>query len=152
MKDKKFLEQRNTIVSFLERMPLYEIFAIENASSDQQIQSHYINEVKQSDIILLILQGDLREGVANEFYAARRNKRRVFAFVHSGRKNKALKDFIRDEVNTYVTSTEFVDNRDLIDKIETTLLEDLVKKYVMLHEENIELHKQLERYSTQQKV
>jgi hypothetical protein len=152
MKDAKFLDQRNTIISFLERMPLYELFAIENTSSDQQIQTHYVTEVINADIILLILQTELREGVANEFYAAKRNKKRVFAFVHKGRKNQELKDFISNEVNTYITSTEFSDNRDLIDKIERTILEDLVIKYVRLYQENIELYRQLERFSTQQKI
>lgn len=150
MKDNKFREQRNAIIAFLERMPLYSLFAIENRSSDQQIQNRYVTEVKDTDIVLLILQTSLREGVANEFYAAKRSNKRIFAFIHSGRKNPELKRFINDEVNTYITSTQFNDNRDLIDKIEATLLEDLVKKYVRLHEQNISLQKELEKISNKQ--
>jgi hypothetical protein len=147
MKDDKFREQRNSIIAFLERMPLYSLFAIENLSSDQQIQKRYVAEVKNTDIVLLILQNDLREGVANEFYAAKRNNKRIFAFTHSGRKSNELKSFIRDEVNSYITSTQFKDNRDLIDKIEATLLEDLVEKYVRVYEQNISLQSELERIS-----
>jgi len=148
MKNEKFLEQRNAIISFLERMPLYDLFALENISSDQHIQQHYVSEVANADIILLILQSDLREGVINEFYAAKRNNKRIFTFVHTGRKKVELKNFIEREVNTYVTSTLFKDNRDLIDKIERTLLEDLVVKYVRLYEENLELYNQLKRLSS----
>ncbi|MED2489852.1 DUF4062 domain-containing protein [Bacillus cereus] len=147
MKDERFRDQRNGIISFLERMPLYDLFAIENLSSNQSIRARYIEEVKNADIIILILQSDLREGVIHEFYAATRSKRRIFAFIHTGRKTKELREFIDREVNTYVTSTQFKDNRDLIDKIEATLLEDLVVKYVRLYEENINLYNQLDRLS-----
>ncbi|WP_142283134.1 hypothetical protein [Gottfriedia solisilvae] len=150
MKDDKFREQRNSIIAFLERMPLYSLFAIENLSSDVHIQQRYVTEVKNTDLVLLILQTDLREGVANEFYAAKRNQKRIFTFIHEGKKSKQLKEFIDQEVNNYLTSTQFKDNRDLIDKIEATLLEDLVEKYVRLYEENLMLHGELKKISQRQ--
>lgn len=144
MEDSRFMEQRNTIISFLERMPLFELFAIENYSSDQPIQNRYISAVKQTDIVLLILQSKLREGVLNEYQAALRNEKRIFAFIHKGRKTPPLNEFIV-EVNNKVTSTQFSDNKELIDKIESTLLEDLVEKYVLLHEENAALRKTMRK-------
>lgn len=146
MEDNKFIEQRNMIISFIERMPLFELFAVENYSSDQPIQNRYVDAVKRTDIVLLILQTKLREGVENEYQAAIRNEKRIFAFIHNGKKNSELKKFV-EEVNNKVTSTKFNDNKELIDKIESTLLEDLVEKYVKLHEDNASLKKRLESLS-----
>ena len=142
MASKAFLERRSAIISFFDRMPLYDYFAIEISASPDQVVDHYVKNVKWADLIILVLQSKLRPGVAKEFDTAKRNRKRIFAYIQIGKKSPDLKAFIK-EVQEIATTTEFSDTVNLIDKIEKDLLEDLVTKYVELYQENLSLRDEL---------
>lgn len=148
MKNKTYLEQRSAIISFFDRMSLYELFAIESSASPDNVVDRYISEIKRSDIVILVLQEDLREGVVREVHSAIRTSKRIFAYIDSGEKTNELQEFIQNEVQSYATTVNFADTVNLIDKIERDLLEDLVSKYVELHKENLYLKKQLKELSS----
>lgn len=149
MKNQIYIEQRSAIITFFDRMPLYELFAIESSASPDNIMDRYISEIKKSDIVILILQEDLREGVVKEVHTAMRTNKRIFAYIHSGEKTKELEEFIRDEIQDYATTVSFENTVTLIDKIEKDLLEDLVSKYVDLYKENLYLKRKLQEVSSQ---
>ena len=147
MAAQSFLEQRSALISFFERIPLFSHFAIESSASPDNVVDRYLEKVKWADIVIVILQQDLRPGVVKEFYKAVENQKRVFAYVSSQSKSPDLETFIRDEVRSKVTTTDFSDTVQLIDKIEKDLLDDLLTKYVNLYEENISLKREIDLLS-----
>lgn len=142
-------QERGVIKTFLERMPLYEPFLIESGASPDNVIEKYIEEVKRSDIIILVLKKELREGVRKEFVAAKDYKKRIFAYLHSQNANKELKDFFRNEVQKIGTTAFFNKTAELIDQIEKDLLDDLVSKYVQFYEENIILREKIKDLNIQ---
>jgi len=148
MNDAVFLEQRCAIKSFLDRVPLYDCFIIETAASPTHVITRYETQVQRSDIIILILQTELRPGVVKEFNVAKNYNKRIFAYIHNGTKTSDLEDFIKDKIHPLSTSTTFSDTMQLIDKIEHDLLEDLVTQYVELYQRNQYLEELLKKVST----
>jgi hypothetical protein len=142
-----FMVQRAAVVTLIERMEMFEIFAIEDHSSPLSISEYYVKEVQESDVVIMILQGELREGVAKEFMAAKRNGIRIFAYIHSGPKTKELEDFIADELHGIVTTGYFTFTNELVDRIEKDLLEDIAKTYKSSRKTEANLRNQLEQYT-----
>ncbi len=143
MANERYMEQRLAVRSFFERMePLYHWYFIEDHASPNPVEREYTEEVVNSDLVIVVLQSNLRTGIKKEYEAAQRAGKRIFCFEHSGRKTQALKDFI-GSVRLSLGTTKFRDTRDLIDKIEHNLLSDMVKDYVRLYEENKKLREAL---------
>lgn len=149
MKNERFKDQRRAIKSFFERMPLYELFIIEDSANPEEVQNRYTRKAKNwTDLVILVLQKDLRDGVVKEYGAAKRGNKRIFSYIHTGKKEDELEEFIvRVKEEAEATVTEFSDLGDLIDKIEKDLLEDLVEKYKSLYQQNLKLKRQLEDLS-----
>lgn len=144
------LEQRAALMAFFERMlPLYEAYFFETDASPQSAEKDYLSRLEDSDIVILVLQGSVRDGVKKEYDAARRKGKRILAFTCTGRRrNRALTEFVC-EVRKSSKTVDFKDTRDLIDKIEHSLLLDLARQYVTLYEENKRLTEELNRISSQ---
>ena len=139
MKDESSRELRLTMKSFFERsLPLYNCCIIEDCASPDKIKKTCENYVRDADIIVMILKKEYRPGVHDEFLAAKRFSKRIFAFIHNGEKEEDLMNFI-EEIQENVRSANFSDIYDLIDKIEGSLLENLVSVYKLnLEVETIE--------------
>lgn len=129
MQNEKYKEQRDIIDNYFSRMPLFDCFLIENNASPQDVKTNYRNEVKESDIIILILQNDLRQGVYDEYQTAIANKKRILAYIHSGQKKQKLKNFIKSDLQENVTTYTFSEISELIDKIEEGLFKDIIRIY-----------------------
>lgn len=147
MSEEKFLIQRSAITAFMERMEMFDIFSLEETSSPTGIGEYYISEVQNSDLIILVLQEDLREGVVKEFQSAKRNKVRTFAYIHTGNKTEELGEFIRDEIQNLVTNGNFTTTKELIDKIERDLMEDVARTYKYSHKQIATLSQQFAKYA-----
>lgn len=149
-------QQREAIVAFFDRaLPWFELFAVETAASPQLVQDHFLRKVAQSDVIILVLQEELKPGVRKEYIRAKELGKRVLAFVHMGEKHDNLNEFIQRDVQQYTTTVEFASTRELITKIEAALLTDVARSYRDLYEENKLLRKQLEegrRYASAARV
>jgi len=152
MANARYMEQRLSVRSFFERMkPLYHWYFIEEHASPNPVKKEYTEEVVNSDIVIVVLQSNLRAGVQKEYETAQRAGKRIFCFEHSGRKTQSLKNFI-GKVRLSITTTKFDDTRDLIDKIEHNLLSDLVKEYVRLYEENKRLREAVSGPSSSESI
>jgi len=137
------LYQRMAIRSFFERMPFFELFAIEESASPADIEARYLSMVSRVDIVLLILQEEFREAVFKEYTAAQNSHKRIFAYINDIDRDSQLKSFVNDEVRQHCTTKQFFTVVDLIDSIEKDLIEDLLGKYIQLYEENRYLNDQL---------
>ena len=144
------LEQRAALMAFFDRMlPLYEAYFFESDASPQPAEEAYLSKVEDSDIVILVLQGSVREGVKKEYDAAKRKGKRILAFICTRQpRRRAFKEFVC-EVRTSVKTVDFDDTRDLIDKIERSLLLDLAEQYVALYEDNKRLLEALEKTTGQ---
>lgn len=137
------LYQRMAIKSFFERMPFFELFAIEDSASTADIETRYLSMVSRADIVLLILQDEFRDAVFQEYTAAQNSNKRIFAYIKDIDSDPRLKSFVNDDVRKKVVTKDFYSITDLIDSIEKDLIEDLLGKYVQLYEDNRLLKEQL---------
>jgi len=96
MQNEIFMEQRCAVLSYFEREPFYECFAIEGVASPDPVKKRYSDEVVRNDLIILILQKERRDGVAEEFDIARRSNKRIFAFLHDGNRTPELEELIAE--------------------------------------------------------
>lgn len=135
--------QRMAIRSFFERMPFFELFAIEESASPADIETRYLSMVLRSDIVLIILQDEFRNAVFQEYNAALNSCKRIFAYTKDIDRDQRLKDFVINEVRQHCTTKQFFTVVDLVDSIEKDLIEDLLGKYVTLYDDNRRLKEKL---------
>ncbi len=147
MQEEKFLDQRNAIRILFDRWPLFSLFRIEDWASPENVTERCLDQVKRSDIFLLVLQEERRELVAREFHVASDAKVRIFAYIHTGHKTPELQELI-EEVRQVCTYKKFSSTVELVDAIERDLLSNLVDTYKLLYEENKQLKETLQRATT----
>ncbi len=129
MKNDLHMERRAAVHAFFERMPMYECFVIEETASPDDVETRYTDKVLWADIIILILSDTLSKAVCQEYQTALTQKKRIFTFINNGITDPELNKFIKSEIEKTVTYTTFNNLRDLIDKIEKSLLDDLALSY-----------------------
>lgn len=123
-------EQRAAIIAFFDRMPFYDLDAFENTAAPDPPRAHYLRMVSRADIVLVVLQGELREAVREEFLTAKMLRKPVFVFRHSQERRPELDRFIEEEVYPHCTAVDFSTTRELIDKIEESFLVHLLETYL----------------------
>lgn len=119
------------------------MYAIEGHASPQPIQVAYINEVKNSDLLILLLDKKLRDAVENEFLEARNANLRIFVYIRNrtDKRDEKLAEFIGQEAYQF-HSGSFNDSIDLCTKIRRAILSDLMRKY----SETISVEKENQEY------
>lgn len=78
----------------LDEDKLLDVYAIETLASGYGPDELMPHKVLWADVVLMLLQDDLRQGVEYEYDLARRNGKRLIVLVHSGTKSNELQDFI----------------------------------------------------------
>ncbi|GAB6283539.1 MAG: hypothetical protein STSR0008_23140 [Ignavibacterium sp.] len=133
----------------------YELFAIEDHASPNDIEKAYCEEVKNSELVIFIFNKQLRDAVLKEYKTARENRRLVFIYLKEtdSRENK-LKEFISSEIYNF-NPGRFIDPQSLCKKIKNDFLNDLLKIYtkeikLISEQENVEYTRRssLTPYST----
>lgn len=107
----------------------FEIYAIEEHASPQPIQKAYTEEVRHSDLLILLLDEQLRDAVEKEFLEARNSNLRIFVYIRStGKRDERLAGFIGQQAYRFHCGS-FNDPIDLCSKIRNDVLSDLTRKY-----------------------
>lgn len=121
----------------------FELYAIEEHASPQPIEKAYNNEVKDSDLYILLLDKELRAAVENEFHEARNNKLKIFVYIRSrtDKRDDKLAEFIGQEAYQFHCGS-FNDSIDLCHKIKNDIFSDLTLKY----SETIAIEKKKQEY------
>lgn len=145
MADEQSLEQRKAVKAIIDRIPLYCCFIIESRANPEKIIPYCLRQIDNSDLVLLVLQKELRSGVVKEFQHSVKHHKRIFTFVHARDKSDDLIGFIENDVCPICTVGGFTDIANLIDQIERCLLDDLIERYRSMYAENGRLKKLIEQ-------
>ena len=121
----------------------FELYAIEDHASPQPIEKAYINEVKNSDLYILLLDKQLRDAVEKEFHEARNNNLKIFVYIRNrtDKRDEELAEFIGQEAYQFHCGS-FNDSIDLCHKIRNDIFSDLMVKY----SETIAIEKKRQEY------
>ena len=91
------LQLRKRLCQALRKDPLLEVFAIETRASGYSSDEIMLGKIESwADVVLMILQQDLRPGVDRELNLAMRFGRRVVLLTHDGDKTPELSKLIED--------------------------------------------------------
>lgn len=145
MADEQSLEQRKAVKAVIDRIPLYCCFIVESHANPEKVIPYCLNKIDDSDLVLLVLQKELRYGVIKEFQYSVKHHKRIFTFAHASDKSDDLIIFIENDVYPICTVGAFTDIGNLIDQIERCLLDDLIERYRSMYAENRRLKKQIEQ-------
>ena len=127
MNTDEHLLYRAALKCFFDRIPIYSCFIIEQGASPDDIEDRYLKQLKKSDVVILILDSEIREGVKKEFDTAIRNKKRIFGYIKNCTHTTELNNFIENELKKNATTMNF------------NKINDLVEIYSDLYHENINL-------------
>jgi tetratricopeptide (TPR) repeat protein len=121
----------------------FELYAIEAYASPQTIQEAYINEVKNSDLLILLLDKQLRDAVKKEFFEACNSNLKIFVYIRNrtDKRDVKLAEFISQEAYQFHCGS-FNGPIDLCSKIRKNILSDLMRKY----SETISVEKEDQEY------
>jgi hypothetical protein len=125
-------ELRRAVKAFLDRFELYECQIIETVSSSSCIDDECRRQVDNADIIIMILEKELRPGVKDEFYYAQNQGKEVLSFYRPDGAPSDLELFVRDEVRnprTGLVCPDFANYEQLLDLLEENLLKHLLESY-----------------------
>lgn len=107
----------------------FELYAIEEHASPQSIEKAFVEEVRQSDLLILLLDQQLRDAVEQEFHEADSSNTRIFVYIrNAGKRDERLAQFIGQEAYRFHCGT-FHDPMDLCLKIRSDILSDLTRQY-----------------------
>ena len=123
--ENEFIIERESLPVIFEKQPLVALFSlwrIEDFSSPDQIQNHYLKNVSDSDLIILLIGKNFRAAVKEEFDEAIRNDKPVFAFIKGNQKTDQDQTNFIGEVREHSTTTNYSSFLDLSKKIESSLL------------------------------
>jgi len=85
---------RNELKDFLDTDDLLSVYAIEDLGSGYGANELMVQKVLWSDVVLMLLQDDLRPGVETEYHLAQRNGKRLVILVHSSSRSQELDNFL----------------------------------------------------------
>jgi tetratricopeptide (TPR) repeat protein len=126
--------ERDAIGVFFQADPVlkefFRLYAIEEHASPRLMERAYIDEVKSSDILILLLDKQLRAPVRREFYAARDAGLKVFVYIRhrTDERDEDLATFIGQDAYAFHCGS-FTQASDLYPKIKGDLLADLTQNY-----------------------
>jgi hypothetical protein len=121
----EFKIEREILPILFEKEPLssiFEIFKIETNASGLPIDKEYLRNIRDSHIVVLLIDSIIREAVRNEIDEAKKLKIPIFGFIRDNinRPHDAT-SFIKD-VQSFVTTTNYNSIHELTKKIEDSLL------------------------------
>lgn len=126
----KHRKLRKELKRYLDDDELLNVYAIETLGSGSGPEDLMVQKVMWSDVVLMLLEDQLRPGVVNEYYLARRNGRRLIMLKHTGAKSLELQNFIdlvEKEGCAYVGS--YTSIKDLEAAAQQSLRADVVDVY-----------------------
>ena len=135
MHDRPSLDLRRALKTFLDRFEMIDCRIIEKTSDGNPVRAAYTDQVLRADLMLLVLEGDRREGVVDEFRYARSLGKEILGFHRLEGASDELKDFLHQEVFAVddaqdgITCAPFTSHGELLDLIEESLLGQMSQGY-----------------------
>jgi tetratricopeptide (TPR) repeat protein len=105
------------------------LYTIEEHASPQPIEKAFVEEVRQSDLFILLLDQQLRDSVEKEFLEACSSNTRIFVYIrNTGKRDERLAAFIGQQAYRFHCGS-FNEPMDLCSKIRHDILSDLTRQY-----------------------
>jgi len=127
----EFIVEREGLPAVFVKQPLASAFIlwrIEDYSSPDNIESHYLKQVNDSDIMILLIGKQYRSAVESEYRQAISNSIPIFAFIKNcDEKRDAEQKRLIVEVRERVTTTAYTGLEDLVNKIENSILQHYLR-------------------------
>lgn len=125
--------ERSGIRIFFNSNPIFleffQLYTIEEHASPQNIEKAFLDEVKESDILILLLDKQLRTAVKKEFFKAAESTTKIFIYIRNTEsREQELAEFIGQHAYKYHCGA-FYEPEDLCLKIKTDLCSDLTRNY-----------------------
>lgn len=125
-------EERAVLKSVFPKSKLnnfYKLYSIDEHASAKSIQQTYVEEVRESEILILILDKEIREAVYEEFNTAEKSSSKIFCYIKNTEgRTQDLEEFISEKAYKYHCGN-FYSSQDLSGKVENDLIDDLIKTY-----------------------
>jgi len=125
--DDEFKMEREILPIIInDKEPLSSIFTlnkIEDQAAPVPVREHYLSLVRQSRIMILLLDSTAREGVKEEVEEARKNNIPIYAFIRIPKmeRNLEVETYINN-IRDFVYTVDYYDTEDLVKKVEDSLL------------------------------
>ncbi|MCX5889340.1 MAG: tetratricopeptide repeat protein [Deltaproteobacteria bacterium] len=126
--------ERDSIIILFQSDPtlkeFFTLYAFEEHASPQPIEKAFTGEVKISDILIMLLDKELREAVKKEFDSARNAKLKIFVYIRhrTDKRDEILAEFISQDAYQFDCGS-FNGSIDLCEKIKDDILSDLSRNY-----------------------
>lgn len=107
-----------------------DLYVIEEHASPHPIEKAYVEEVRDSQVLVLLLDKELRPAVQKEFHTAKENNVRPIVFIRerTDQRDAALANFISDEAYQFQCAP-FTSVNDLCEKVKDAIINDLLNTY-----------------------
>lgn len=108
----------------------FTLYAIEEHASPQPIERAFTDEVKSSDLLILLLDKELRDAVKQEFDSAKNANLKIFVYIRNrtDKRDVTLTEFISQEAYQFHCGS-FNGSINLCEKIKDDILSDLRRNY-----------------------
>ncbi len=127
--------ERETLISLFQNNPslneIYDLIHITNHARPKHIETAFIEEVENSQSVILLLYNELRDAVVKEFQVAIKNNKKVFCYIKdSEHRHDRMKDFITSLTDNPVTYLPFKNGIDLSSQVIKDIKNDLLETYI----------------------
>jgi tetratricopeptide (TPR) repeat protein len=107
----------------------YDLYTIEDHGSTREIEVAFTDEVKSSNVLMVLFNKDLRKAVLKEYKTAQQNHIKTFTYIKdSENRSEDLDSFIKSEIYKYHPGN-FTNPFELCEKIKRDLKNDLIRSY-----------------------
>ena len=114
-------EKERELISFLfKKEPLSSIFdlwKVENQAAGIPIEDEYIRNVKQSAIVILLVDSVIRDAVKKEIEEAKKSSIPIFVFIRENSLRSAEALNYIESIRPFVTTTDYKTLEELFEKI-----------------------------------
>lgn len=126
--------ERDSIIILFQTEPtlkeLFTLYAIEEHASPKTIEQAFTEKVRNSDLLILLLDKQLRNAVKLEFDSAKKANLKILVYIRNrtDKRDEDLAEFISQDAYQFHCGS-FNGSKDLCDKIKNDIISDLTNNY-----------------------
>jgi len=139
----EFRIEREVLPLLFRKEPLssiFELWKIENQSASVPIDTEYIRNIRQSALVIVLVNSIIRDAVRNEVAEANRNSIPIYVFIRENNARSAEANAFIDHLRSFATTSNFSTIDELFTNVENSLLAYYSPK-LATDEENADLER-----------
>lgn len=124
-------ETRKRIKEYMERCPYLNPFIIEDCASRMQSEQFYQRQIVQSDIVVMLVKGDVRKGTQREFSLCMKLRKPLYIYflddVAPSQNVNRIRNILQNQ--DYCTYRKIKDPTCIEKEIQNDIIEDVIRYY-----------------------